>query len=895
MSLTAGTKLDHYEILSPLGAGGMGEVYRARDTKLGRDVAFKILPEVFAADTERLLRFQREAQLLASLNHPNIAQIYGIVESAQARAIVMELVEGETLQARLKRGAIPLAEALNICKQIAEALEAAHDRGIIHRDLKPGNIMIDADGRVKVLDFGLAKGMSGANASPAGRSNQGIEPSSSDANLSQSPTLISAVHTQANVLIGTAPYMSPEQVRGHAAGERSDVWAFGCVLYEMLTGKQAFTGETLTDLIGGIVRIDPDWTAFPPSVPPGVRTLVKRCLEKDRRRRYHAIGDVRIDLESAASVVASPPALTSRERMAWAVAAFLGLAAVAALVAGYFLRPKPAPGITSRFTIELPEGSTPAPGPVSPFPAISPDGRQIVYIAQSGKTFLLWLRPIGSLVSQPIPGTQGAFAFPFWSPDSRYIGFFAGGKLKKVPVAGGPPQILCDVSGGGIGTWNQEDVILFGVGNSIHRVAASGGPSTPVREPNKAVAGVAMPSFLPDGHHFLYLGAGVDTQRSSIEARIGSLESGDDKPLFPVVSRVLYADPGYLLFVKDGTLMARPFNAKSLTLTGEMFPIAEKLGYNPSSGIAAFAVSQNGTLIYRATNAAAVTELTWFDRSGKKLGTVPVAGNFQRPSLSPDEKHLVVEKREASAQPDIWLIDLARGTNSRFTFDPADDTYPIFSPDGQQVAFTSNRGGKLGLYVKSASGVGSEQLILPISSPDGAVTDWSRDGKILMYGFVVPNAGYDSWMLPMTGDRKPSPLLTEKFNDYRVRLSPDGKWISYTSDETGRSEIYVQTFPPSGGKWQVSVAGGNYSHWKADGKEIIFDSDNRKMMAVDVKLGKTFEAGVPHALFDLSGAIPGGRFVVTADAQRFLLPLSPALDERPAITAVLNWAAEIKK
>jgi serine/threonine protein kinase len=881
MSLPAGTKLDHYEILSALGAGGMGEVYRARDTKLGRDVAFKILPEVFAADTDRLLRFQREAQLLASLNHPNIAQIYGIVESGRARAIVMELVEGETLQARLMRGTIPLAEALSIGKQVAEALEAAHDRGIIHRDLKPGNIMIDTDGKAKVLDFGLAKAMESS--------------SPNDANLSHSPTLISAAHTQGNVLIGTAPYMSPEQVRGHAAGERSDVWAFGCVLYEMLTGKQAFTGDTLTDLIGGIVRIDPDWNAFPSSVPPGVRTLVQRCLEKDRRRRYHAIGDVRIDLESAASVSAAPPARASRERMAWTVAACLGLVAVAALVAGYFLRPKPVPGITSRFTIELPEGANPPAGPSSPFPAISPDGRQIVYIAQSGGVLRLWLRPIGSLVSQPIPGTEGVIGFPFWSPDSRYIGFSAGSKLKKVSAAGGPPQILCDVSGPGLGTWNSADVILYSAGNSIYRVAASGGPSTPVKSAGKSGVAAVAPSFLPDGRHFLYLSAGSNSERANVEARIGLLDSSDDKPLLPVISFVVYADPGYLLFVKDGTLMAQPFNAKSLTLTGEMFPVAEKIGYNPANGSGAFAVSNNGTLIYRATNVAAVSELTWLDRSGKKVGILPVTGNFQRPYLSPDEKHLVVEKREGSAAPDIWLIDLARGTNSRFTFDPADDTYPMFSPDGQQVVFTSNRGGKLGLYVKSASGVGTEQLIQPIPSGDGGPTDWTRDGKFLTYGFVVPSAGYDSWLLPMTGDRKASPLLTEKFNDFRVRFSPDGKWMLYTSDETGRYEIYVQTFPPSGGKWQVSVTGGNYGHWRSDGKEIIFDAPNGKMMAVDVKLGQTFEAGVPHALFDLPGGIPGNRFVVTPDAQRFLLPLSPLSGERPAITAVLNWAAEIKK
>jgi eukaryotic-like serine/threonine-protein kinase len=882
MSLAAGTKLDHYEILSALGAGGMGEVYRARDTKLGRDIAFKVLPDVFSADADRLVRFQREAQLLASLNHPNIAQIYGIVESAGTRAIVMELVEGETLQFRLKRGPLPLDEALSIARQIAEALEAAHDRGIIHRDLKPGNIMTDADGKVKVLDFGLAKAM---------------EPSSADVNMSHSPTMISAAQTQGNVLIGTAPYMSPEQARGHAAGERSDIWAFGCVLYEMLTGQQAFTGDTLTDLIAGIVRIDPDWNAFPASVPQGIRSLVKRCLEKDRRRRYHAIGDVRIDLEQISSSSTVAPERKSRERMAWAVAAFLGLATATTLIAAFYLRPKPERGMASRFTVELADEANPIAGaPASPFPAISPDGRQIVYVAQSGGEARLWLRPIGSLVSQAIPGTDGVGlgSFPFWSPDSRFIGFFAGGKLKKVAAAGGPPQVLCDVSGGTLGTWNKDDVILFSASNSIYRVAASGGLSTAIKSPNKSVAGVAMPYFLPDGRHFLYLAAGSNTENRKVEVQVGSLDSNDEKPLFPVFSRVLYADPGYLLFVKDGTLMAQPFNARNLTVIGDMFPIAEKIGYNPVNGHAAIGVSEDGTLIYRTTNVTVATELTWFDRSGKKTGTVPVTGIFQRPYLSPDEKHLVVEKKDGNTS-DIWLIDLARGTNSRFTFDPADDTYPAFSPDGSQVVFTSNRGGKFGLYVKSASGVGNEELIRSEATSDMAVTDWSRDGKTLTYGFTALNANYDSWILPLTGDRKPYPLLTEKFNDFRVRFSPDGKWILYASNETGRTEIYVQTFPPSGGKWQVSVAGGNYGYWKSDGREIIFDAPNGKMMAVDVKLGKTFEAGVPHVLFDIPGTISGGRFVVSSDAQRFLLPFVPQSNERPTITAVLNWTADIKK
>jgi Tol biopolymer transport system component len=565
--------------------------------------------------------------------------------------------------------------------------------------------------------------------------------------------------------------------------------------------------------------------------------------------------------------------------------------ALAALLAAtfawaYFTRPAPE-AHSLKLSLALPENTH------FIHLALSPDGKWLAFNTKKGESWQLWALALASGETRLIVEDQGV-RNPFWSPDSRFIGFYAGGKLKKVAAIGGPPQILCDVAGGGLGTWNQDDVILFSAANSIYRVAASGGPTAAIRTPDKSASAVAAPHFLPDGRHFVYIAATPGSDRAAVEARIGSLDSNDDRSLFPVFSRVLYAEPGYLLFVKDGTLMAQPFNAPNLTLNGDMFPIAEKIGYNPQNGNAAVSVSSNGTLVYRTTNIVAATELTWLDRSGKKVGTIPATGNFQRPYLSPDEKHLVVEKRDGNAG-DIWLIDLARGTNSRFTFDPADETYPMFSWDGQQVAFTSNRGGKLGLYIKSASGVGNEELIQSAASSDMAVTDWSRDGKVLTYGFVVPNAGYDSWILPMTGDRKPFPILTEKFNDFRVRFSPDGKWILYTSTETGRSELYVQTFPPSGGKWQVSVAGGNYGYWRGDGKEIIFDTLAGKMMAVDVKLDKTFEAGVPHALFDIPGAIAGGRFVVSSNAQRFLLPLQPQSVERPTITTVLNWTADIKK
>lgn len=877
MALAVGTRLEHYEIVSAIGAGGMGEVYRAHDTKLGRDVAVKLLPEVFAADPDRLLRFQREAHLLASLNHPNIAQIFGVVESDRTRCIVMELVEGETLQVRLQQGPLPLSEALVIAKQVAEALEAAHDRGIVHRDLKPANIMLTVEGGVKVLDLGLAKT---------------IDSQAGDADLSNSPTILSA-HTQPNVLMGTAAYMSPEQVRGRGGDARSDIWAFGCVLYQMLTGEPAFTGETLTDLISGIIRIEPDWSALPANTPPGLQSVVRRCLEKDRRRRFHAIGDVRIALEEAQHVPAAIPVahLKTRERISWGIAAMV-LAAIGVLLGATYFIPRPVELLASRFLMEFPPEAPLGGAAADPFPSVSPDGRYVAFRSATGIVVAgarLWLRPVGSLNAQPIAGTEGIGGFPFWSADSRYMGFFAGGKLKKVAVAGGPPQILCDATGLA-GTWNQDDIILFEHQGTLHRVAAAGGVSTAVKMPDKSKneGGYRSPSFLPDGRHFAYVA--LSSEQGRTEVRAGALDSSDDKSLFASNSRVLYASPGYLLFVRDGTLMAQPFDASSLSLSGDVFPIAERIASNPVNGFAAFGVSNNGTLVYRVTSGSTLTELTWFDRAGKKLDVVKSPGNFVGPNLSPDQKRIAVQTTNS---PDIWLIDLLRGTNSRFTFDAADDIRPVFSGDGKQILFVSNRSGTGDLYVKSADGVGAEQLVL--KKADG-VSDWSADGKLVLYAIIPPNSGgFDVWALPMTGDRKPFAVLNSQFSEVRAKFSPDSRWMAYTSGESGRNEIYVQPFPPSGGKWQVSVDGGEYPYWRGDGRELIFGTVDGKIMSADVKLGATFEAGVPRQLFQLPGRQAGERFAITADAQRFLVPLIPQGIDRPALTTVLNWTADIKK
>jgi serine/threonine protein kinase/Tol biopolymer transport system component len=878
MALTTGTRFDHYEILSHLGAGGMGEVYRARDTKLGREVAFKVLPEEFAADPERLLRFQREGQLLATLNHPNIAQIYGVVEADRTRGIVMEFVAGETLQSRLKRGALSIDEAVAIAKQVAEAMEAAHERGVIHRDLKPGNIMIDVEGRVKVLDFGLAKA---------------LDPPRPEPGLASSPTLITAIPSSENVLIGTAAYMSPEQMRGRAASESSDIWAFGCVLFEALTGRPAFQGDTVADLIGAIVRIDPDWTLLPSNTPPALVALLKRCFEKERRRRYHAIGDVRLDLDGSHTVAAQTSKTTShgRERFAWALVAVFAVIAGLLLFTAYRGRASVQP-MVSRFSMGLPDSSFMQSVLAVPYPAISPNGRYIVLMNRSAAGSQLWLRPIDSLTVQAIPGTEGATQYPFWSPDSRFVGFFAGGKLKKIAVTGGTPQILCDADAGG-GTWSEDDLILFERGGAIHRVSAAGGMSTAIRTPNKSQSESAYrwPEFLPGGKNFVYAAVNPETQR--LEIRAATLDSANDRPLFTANSRVQYAQSGHLLFVNnDATLMAQPFDTRGMALKGDAFPVAERVARDEQiiSGSAAFSVSGDGTLVYRGgTTTTGETELTWMDRSGKKLNLQLGDINANSLFLSFDQNRVALQKRDAN-QSDIWIGDLLRGTTSRITSDPADDSYPVFSNDGKRVVFLSNRGGSWGLYMKDATGAGAEELIQKVQGSNDHPNDWSPDGKTLLY---VMNG--DLWALSMTGERKAYPILNQRYNERRARFSPDGHWIVYTSTETGRIEIYVQPFPPTGAKSQISVEGGGYGHWTRGGKEILFDAPGGKIMAVDVKLGSTLEAGIPRELFQVPGALSLGRWDVTADGERFLLPVTRGASGPVTLTTVLNWTADIKK
>jgi eukaryotic-like serine/threonine-protein kinase len=910
MTLSPGTRLGHYEVMSAIGAGGMGEVYRARDTKLDRFVAIKILPQIFSADPERIARFEREAKTLAALNHPNIASIHGTQESASGvHALVMEMVEGPTLADRIARGSIPLGEALAIALQIATALNSAHQAGIIHRDIKPANIKVRDDGTVKMLDFGLAKLV---EASP--------EASHVPANLSHSPTITSPANmTVAGVVLGTAAYMSPEQSKGQAVDKRTDIWAFGCVLYEMLTARRAFEGRDVHDVLASVLKTEPDWGALPSRTPPALRSLLRGCLDKDASVRIGDTSTLLFLIRDASAVAATSVAPASRKisRLAWLrlAATAAGIALVLALAAWFgarYLAPEAPAPTTSRFLVDVPPASLITWSLSVPFPSVSPDGRYLLYwmaSAPPSNVPQLWLRPISAVTSQPLPGTEGALAYSFWSPDSRFIGFFTGdGWLKKIATSGGPATTISEAGQRG-GTWNQDDVILFQHQGTLRRVSAAGGASTVIRMPDQTRGDVALgwPAFLPDGRHFLYVAGSGEAGRS--EVRVGALDqdAGADRALMTGSSRVLYAPPNQLLFVNQGTLMAQPFDPRALSLDGAAVSVAESVAYDTASvnlssmwGAAAFGVSTTGTLVYRnSTTSLQAGELTWFDRAGKQLEATKLTG--QRPLLSFDDDRVIFE-RPSAAGTDLWTLDVRRGTTSRFTFDPANDQYSAFSRDNQQVVFASFRDGGWGVYAKPATGVGAEQLLLRV--PDATnlgVADWSPDGQFLLYNVLSSKTKtWDVWMLPLTGDRKPQPVLAEPYTEFRSRLSPDGRWMLYTSNETGRDEVYVQPFPPSGGKWQLSVDGGSFGYWRRDGREIVFHGGlDGRVMALDVRLDKTFEAGIPRVLFELPSnfsALPIGnsRLTMTGDAQRFLLAIAQPRADYANLQVVLNWQEELK-
>jgi serine/threonine protein kinase len=874
MAITIGTRIGSHEITARLGKGGMGEVYLARDTKLKREVAIKVLPDEFSRDADRVSRFQREAEVLASLNHPNIAHIYGLEESGGTRCIVMELVDGETLQERLKRGPIPIDEVLPLAKQLTEALEAAHEKGVIHRDLKPANIKYSSEGQLKVLDFGLAKAFLEQHAE----------------SLSHSPTLISA--SVPGVVLGTAAYMSPEQAKGRPAERSVDVWAFGCVLYEMLTGHAAFAGETVGEILAAIHTVEPDWKQLPPTTPVSIRRLLRRCLRKDRKERLQHVGDARIEINEAGStsdLEGEPRRNVSGSRL-WLPALIVTLLIGAVIVWMLASRTVMAPP-EARF--EFATSLTPDPVSI----AVSPDGQQIAFVGTSNGRPQIWVRPLNSTSSRPLAGTDGGIR-PFWSPDSRSIGFFNDGKLKLIDIDGGLVRELAPAANPLGGTWNRDGTILFtpNFSGPIFRISAAGGDPVVVTRTEGQQASHRFPWFLPDGRHFLYY-----VPDGARGVYVGQLDGAATTRLLDADAAAVYAPPGYLLFVRQGKLIAQKFDPAKLALSGNPFPIADQLPAlgGPASSVA-LSASAAGSIVYRgADTGGGQRQFIWFDRSGKEIGKVGAPddanANPENLSISPDGRRLALN-RTVNGNTDIWLVDLARGARSRFTFDMAIEVSPIWSPDGSSILFSSNRKGVFDLYRKSVTGAGSEDLVLATPQNKG-LSDWSPDGRFVLYRSPgAEKTGFDIWAVPMDGERKPVPVVQTNFEERDGQFSPDGKWIAYQSNESGRMEIWVQSFPGPGGKVQVSNNGGAQVRWRPDGKELFYIALDGQLMSVPIRLtnNQTVEAETPVALFatHIGGAVQGPipqYYAVSRDGKQFLMNTIVTEAGNSPITVILNW------
>jgi serine/threonine protein kinase len=839
----------------------MGEVYRARDTKLRRDVALKVHPD-------RLARLEREAQILASLNHPNIATIYGIEgassETGHVLALVLELVEGPTLADRIVTGPVPIEEALSIARQVAEALGAAHEHGIVHRDLKPANIKVRADGAVKVLDFGLARS---------------LDPEANPSELSHSPTVTSPALTRAGVILGTARYMAPEQATGKGADARSDIWAFGLVLYEMLTGQPGFAGETTVEVLSNVLKMDPDWAALPATTPVIVRSLLRRSLQKDPARRLRDIVDARFQIEEVLTAPVDPVVATPTRgpRTTWAWLGALLVVASTVGATGWFI------GRSMRTVSELRLDITTPPTTDPTSMAISPDGRQVVLVATSGSQSRLWLRALDAASAHPLPGTENAM-LPFWSPDSRSVGFFANG-LKRIDVGDGTVRTLARAGGRG-GAWGKGGKILV-AGNDValYEISADGGELTQVTQTNAQMPTNWFPQFLHDDRHFLFYATGAAS--GIYVAQLGSSDA-PRRILGDVQAATFAATSGHLLFVRQGTLFAQPFDVARLELTGSRITVADRILVG-SVGSAALSVSAAGPILYRTGGLGPSRELVWFDRSGKELGRVTgsAAASRSSVSLSPDGRRVAYEQiLSGETTTDVWLLDLNRGIPSRFTIDSDFDLYPIWSPDGRRVVFSRRKGSRdWDLYVKQADGVGGDEPLLATDQYETSQGDWSHNGFFLYRGGGRMSA------LPVDGQRKPF-AVSRTAGDQPGKFSPDGRWIAYPSNESGRNEVYIQRFPGPGPKAQVSRDGGRQVLWRHDGKELFYLELDNQMTAVSIVLDATTnsaEIGTPVPLFTANLPVWSGgwQYAVSADGQRFLVDALE--DVTLPITVVLNW------
>jgi Tol biopolymer transport system component len=888
MALTSGTKLGPYEIQSPLGAGGMGEVYRARDTRLERTVAVKILPSHLSSNPDAKQRFEREARAISSLNHPNICTLYDVGHQDGVDFLVMEFLEGETLADRLLKGPLPPEQALKCGVEICEGLEKAHHSGVVHRDLKPGNIMLTKTG-AKLMDFGLAKAAPGAK----------------PASASLTATLDNAGRSQPltaqGMVVGTFQYMSPEQVEGKEADARADIFALGAVLYEIATGKKAFAGNSHASIVAAILASEPQpISTVQPMSPPALDRVVKSCLAKDPDDRWQTVHDVKLQLKhiaeggsQAGEAGRDPAGRRRRERASWLLAAAFLLVMMAGGAAWWgTTRGHPRP---MYFHASVPFSVNDL--------ALSPDGRLLAMVAYSAQanSFVLWTHEVGGRQTSSLEGTQGA-SFPFWSPDGRSIGFFADGKLKKVDVAGGQVQVLCDAPNGRGGTWNRGGVIVFtpdSLGLGLFRVSSSGGSPVEMTKPDSSRFETShrWPVFLPDGKHFLYLAANFAGQLEVNAIFLASLDSTERRLIVSTNANAAYAEPGYLLYLRDNkTLVAQPFDRRRYVLSGEPHTLSDEVLYTPLVDRAVFSVSGGEVLATQTGKHASLSQLTWFDRSGKPTGTGGTPGSYKNMRLSPDGRRVATDQTDPDGRNvDIWILEPARGATTRLTFDPSVHQTPIWSPDGKQVLFSANRRLGMRLYLKNADGSGSEEEVADLGAglPVNA-WDWSRDGK-----YVLVRKGNELWYLSWP-ERVAKPLLQAKWTVRNAQFSPDGRWMAYASNETGSMEIYVSSFPSGNGKWQVSRGGGQEPRWRQDGKELFYLSAEGKMMAVAVTTGASFTAGSPATLFQTHRRQPISSqdvfsYDVSGAGQRFLI--ATKVDEANAapLSVHLNWASEMEK
>src|SRR5262245_8600451 len=873
----------------------MGEVYSARDTRLNREVAIKVLPASFANDADRLRRFKQEALATSALNHPNILTVHDIGDHDGAPYIVAELLDGEELREQLNEGALPVRAAIDYAQQIASGLAAAHAKGVVHRDLKPENLFITKDGRVKIFDFGLAK----------------LKPAQTPAVETNAPT--QKKFTDPGAVLGTVGYMAPEQVRGQEADHRADIFSFGVILHEMLSGRRTFSGESAIEVMNAILKEDPpELSETNTRAPQGLERLIRRCLEKKPEHRFHSAHDLGYALEALSTssgarletTGAGPSRLFNQARLAWAVAAAL-LLGMLGLTWAYFTRQPTTNAPVMKFSILPPEKSS------FEHIAVAPDGRHLAFTAATGGKVQLWVLPFDSGEAKALPGTHGA-RYPFWSPDSRFIGFFADGRLKKIEITGGPVQPLCDVPIPIGGAWSRAGVILFGrAGGSLSRISATGGEVTPVTtlDTSRQEFSHRIPTFLPDGRHFLY--SITSGQKETRGVYLGSLDGTVKRRLLDEVTLIKYiaavpsdtaSGAGWLVFGRDGALLARPFDTSQLDFTGEPFSVSDKVGSDLINfNYFTFSVSDNGVLVVDPSLKRQRRQYRWVDRRGQLINELDVESGIASHWLSPDEKRFIADRLDPqTSTTDLRLYDVSGGNPQLFTLDPANDTSPVWEPSGSRIVWASNREGAVAnLYLKAANLAGVETRLLKRDYPKFP-TDWSRDGQNIIYIQSDPKTKWDVWVLPMTGSgaAEPKSVIRTEANETAGTLSPDGRWLAYVSDESGRYEVYVQSFPNGGGRRKVSNGGGGGPRWLQNGRELFYYSGDGWLMAAQVKSGESFDVGAAVSLFEFRNGTSLAAFApytVARDGQRFLINAVVEMEPNAPMTVWVNWAAGLKR